>query len=814
MRFFRKVLLVLFLILNLTLITLAGITSLVSIQVKELTPGSMEVILFFSPPTIPKYNIALKGTQLLLNLEKVENKIRGKSLEINKGFLSKIDFQEDSKKEVLTLIFNFIGIVPKYAISTKLGSITLSLNPRVLVEAPKVTLPPSVSKEEKGEFKLVRITIDNKFKPPVIVINTENNLIPPYKTLLLKNPLRFVVDLENTLDKTSKKNFNINVSPFIGIRISQFSKEPLITRLVFDLKISYPKVNIKETSRGLVVGTEEILAKLPEKEIEKIEVKTMPITTTPKEEEIPKPSVPTDKFQQKVSLAFDRAEIRDVLKAMGQLVGINIITDISVQGRISVYLKDVTFKDAFYSLLAASDLGYVQHGDVLIVSTLDKMQKLESRNVTTKIFSLKYFDVKKAKDLVSNINKNLIVATEEDRNWLIISGASSEIAKVENFIKSLDVPMEKIITETPVPPEKIFVEKIGENIYLSANLKGEDIKEILQEIAKKTGKSIFIEKDVSGGVFVTFNRVPVDRALDLIIRGSGFGYEVKEGGEIVVGKKEGKTEITTLAPSELVKVERIGNKIYVTGELKRVEVREVLKELGRKAEINFVVDPKISGEVEFYVNRVPVEELLSLLGKIVGFSIERIGQISYVKPEEKVALPVELAKTKLYTLRYITLADLQRVGGQIVKNVNLSYDEKTGLLIAQGKEEDLKVLEELIGKIDVPRKEEETKVAKELVNVEKEGDKILISGELKGVDIKEVIREIGRKAGINFVIDPKVSGQVEIYLNRVELSEVMKMLSSIGNINIEEVDKVTYVRPREEKVALPVELAKTKLYTL
>ncbi len=821
-----------FLLLILTVINFAAITSLVSIQIKEPTPGSMDIILFFSSPTIPKYNVSQKGSQISLTLEKVENKIKGKSLDINKGFISKIDFQEDIKKETLTLIFNFVGSTPKYNISTKLGSITLSVNPQIITEAE---VKPSVSTKKK-EYKLLGITIDKKLKPPLIIINTENKLIPPYKTLLLKNPLRFVVDLEDTLDKTSVKSYNINVSPFLSLRISQFSKEPVITRLVFDLKVSYPKVNIKETDQGLVVGTEDILAKLPGRTV-KVEVKPeivseekpkevaitpsyiseVPSRTAPSESQIitqPKPTV--DRFLQKISLTFDRAEIRDVLKAMGQLIGINIITDVSVQGRISVYLKDVTFKDAFYSLLAASDLGYIQQGEVLIVSTLDKMQKLESRDITTKIFPLKYFDSKKAKDLISNINKNLIVATEEDRNWLIISGPSADLVKIENFVKSLDIPAEKIITEVPVPPEKILMEKIDGNIYISTSLQGEDIKVVLQEIAKKTGKSIFIEGDISRNIFVTLNRIPVDRALDLIIRGSELSYEIKEGGELLVKKKiQEKVEPPTLALTDLLKIDKIGNKVYVTAELRKIDIREIIKELGRKANINFVIDPKVSGEVEFYINKVPIEELLPLLGRIVGFSIERVGEINYVKSfEEKVALPVEVARTKIYSLRYIGIGDIQRAGGALIKNLSLSYDERTGLLIAQGKEEDLKVLEELISRIDIPKKEEVVQVERELIKVEREGGIYLISGEIKRIDIKEVIREIGKKTGINFVIDPKVVGEVELYLNRVELSEVLKILSSIGNVSIEERDKITYVKPKEEKVALPVEVARTKIYSL
>jgi hypothetical protein len=48
-------------VLILLLIGFAAITSLVSIQIKEIAPGSMDVILYFSSPTVPKYNLSQKG---------------------------------------------------------------------------------------------------------------------------------------------------------------------------------------------------------------------------------------------------------------------------------------------------------------------------------------------------------------------------------------------------------------------------------------------------------------------------------------------------------------------------------------------------------------------------------------------------------------------------------------------------------------------------------------------------------------------------------------------------------------------------------
>ncbi|PMQ01093.1 MAG: hypothetical protein CBR30_07945 [Dictyoglomus sp. NZ13-RE01] len=275
---------------------------------------------------------------------------------------------------------------------------------------------------------------------------------------------------------------------------------------------------------------------------------------------------------------------------------------------------------------------------------------------------------------------------------------------------------------------------------------------------------------------------------------------------------------------------------------------------------------------------------MKILSEVGGISIEESDKVTYVKPktEEKVAVPGEVAKTKLYTLRYITLSDLQRVGGQIVKGITFSFDEKTGLLVATGKEEDLKVLEDLISKVDVPKKEEglvaqeairlfvlkyvtlediqrtwkeladrlklsydekthlllaqgneidlknledliskidredvqrkvvevpttstvptTTQEEKPILIVEKVDDKLYVSGDIRKVDIRDVIRELARQSGYSFAVDPKVSGFVDLYLNRLEWDRALELIGRSGGVLIEKKDNQIYytVTPIQE----------------
>jgi len=787
-----------------------SLKSLVGIQVEDGSGGTININIYFSTTSVPKYDIKQSASKIVVTFYDTQIKTVSKNVEINKGFLTNLELSQNKNNTIL--VINFIGSLPKYSVTSTSGILKITLSPSGAYSKEETS---SIKQISSIENTLLNIKIDKNYKPNLIVLEFSNKA-PDFKSSLLKNPLRFVIDLNDTINKLGSKVISVNSSPIISIRTSQFSTKPFVTRIVIDLKTSFPAISAKSADNKIYIGTEDVLAKVvptttkivsqktieaPEKEeTPKItEIKTREVQEEQKVEtklEHPKPVEVKDKFQQKISVSFDRAEIRDVLKAMGQLAGLNIITDIGVQGRISVYLKDIPFRDAFYALLASSDLGYVEQGEVIIVANLDKLQKIESRDLVTKVYQLRYFESQKAKEILSKTSKTAIFDSDDTRNWLIVSAPSTEFPKIENAIKILDIPSEKVAETKGVG--KVQVERFEDTYLVSLNAKGEDIKDILQEIAQKTGRNIIFSKDISGGLYLTLNKVSLDRAIDLIIRSLGYTYEIREGGFIIVSVPKGEApSIPILEIKELVKIDKISDVYYVTADLRKSDIRDILQEIAKKTEFNFVIDPKISGSVDLFVNKVPLDEVLTILQRLANFDMEKVGKTYYVKPKEIQTAPtvVQPILTKLYVLKYIDLQDILRVGGALVKNISLSYDSKTRLLIAQGKEEDLKVLDDLISRIDVERKGEEVVVAKELLSVEKEEGKIYVSCDLKKADIREVLRELGKKADINFVIDPKVVGEVDLYLNRVELQDTIDILSRIGNITFEKVGVVTYVRP-------------------
>ena len=60
---------------------------------------------------------------------------------------------------------------------------------------------------------------------------------------------------------------------------------------------------------------------------------------------------------QRISIDLQDADIHVVLKFLADYGGFNLVVDDSVQGKVTVRLKDVTWQDALAAVLASKGLG-------------------------------------------------------------------------------------------------------------------------------------------------------------------------------------------------------------------------------------------------------------------------------------------------------------------------------------------------------------------------------------------------------------------------------------------------------------------------
>jgi type II secretory pathway component GspD/PulD (secretin) len=148
-----------------------------------------------------------------------------------------------------------------------------------------------------------------------------------------------------------------------------------------------------------------------------------------------------------ISLDFKGMDVIDVLKLLAQRGNMNIAISKNVRGKVTMFLKDVSVRDAFEIILASNELAYEKSGNIMNVMTekdYERLygQKFHDRRVI-RTFELQHAnaaDVSKAlAQIKSKIGKVII---DEGANAIIIMDSPSLIAKAEAIILTLDKPIE------------------------------------------------------------------------------------------------------------------------------------------------------------------------------------------------------------------------------------------------------------------------------------------------------------------------------------------------------------------------------------
>ncbi len=172
----------------------------------------------------------------------------------------------------------------------------------------------------------------------------------------------------------------------------------------------------------------------------------------------------------KVTLDFSNADIRNILKLIGEVSNLNIIWGSDVKGTASMRLKNVPWDQALDILLETNNLGMRRDRDVIWITTKTKIKELEKEEeekrkakydrlkekldeqkaaqaleplVTEKIS----VDFKDAKEI-----KGLIILSERGTinvfgNSLIITDIASSIEKAREQVKKIDTPPIQVMIE-------------------------------------------------------------------------------------------------------------------------------------------------------------------------------------------------------------------------------------------------------------------------------------------------------------------------------------------------------------------------------
>lgn len=147
-----------------------------------------------------------------------------------------------------------------------------------------------------------------------------------------------------------------------------------------------------------------------------------------------------------ISMELRDVELSDVLRALGQEHGINIIIDEKVTGTVTVSLRNVPLWDAIDSILKGKGYAYIKDGNVVRVVSAG-----EDEDLMTYTTTVKYANPKDLEAVITKVlSKRGSVASDLKSNMIVIRDIPSAIERVTQLLKQVDVKTKQIMIEAKI----------------------------------------------------------------------------------------------------------------------------------------------------------------------------------------------------------------------------------------------------------------------------------------------------------------------------------------------------------------------------
>lgn len=189
----------------------------------------------------------------------------------------------------------------------------------------------------------------------------------------------------------------------------------------------------------------------------------------------PEPAAP--RFQgHPVTLDFQGADLRAVLRTFAEISGLNIVIDPSIQGTVDVALRDVPWDQALDIILKANKLGYSVDGtvvriapiSVLAVEEEERRKLAEAQALAGELHVLTLpLSYARAEQLVPILTRSALsprgeVQVDARTNTLIIRDLADRLATASELVKTLDRPQPQVEIEARiVQTTRDFARAIG-----------------------------------------------------------------------------------------------------------------------------------------------------------------------------------------------------------------------------------------------------------------------------------------------------------------------------------------------------------------
>ena len=218
-----------------------------------------------------------------------------------------------------------------------------------------------------------------------------------------------------------------------------------------------------EKSKGYSPKSKKRTIKLPPR--------VLTVTESQQQETEKQKPLPT----KKITMRMHQTDVTVLLRALTRAVGLNLVVNENVKGRVNIDVQDAAWDQVFMSILNTQGLSYAWDGDIIRIVTLeDKNRSLEHLSteqkikaqkkdmelvepLVTQVVEVEFADANKLKESLSLFLSSKkegqpigSVMVDEHTNSLIIQAIYSDLERMLPLIIELDKPTPQILIEAHI----------------------------------------------------------------------------------------------------------------------------------------------------------------------------------------------------------------------------------------------------------------------------------------------------------------------------------------------------------------------------
>ena len=219
-------------------------------------------------------------------------------------------------------------------------------------------------------------------------------------------------------------------------------------------------------------------------------VYTIEVAPISKEEEEKKKKAKFGFTGERLSLNFQDIEVRSVLQLLADFTGLNLVVSDSVEGNLTLRLKNVPWDQAMDIILKTKGLDQRKAGNVILIAPTDEIAareklELEARKqveelerLRTEFIKVNYAKASDMADLLKLADNAILsprgsVSVDERTNTLLIKDTNTSLANVRTLLVELDIAVRQVLIESRVViANDDFSKELGVRFGVSASSGG------------------------------------------------------------------------------------------------------------------------------------------------------------------------------------------------------------------------------------------------------------------------------------------------------------------------------------------------------